>query len=414
MHYTIPQLQALDQRYPTERKLLLVPSVNFGRELLGALARKSGSWVGWEAATLGTIAQKLSVVPLAARRLRRGSDVAVADTINAAFDAAIDAGEVTGTLAALFWSAGARAAVADAILELRMASVGQPQLLAASGRSAGADTARSLGAILARYQRLLAERGLADTADIFAAANGAFQAQARFDLDYAVMVATPGWTVRGAGRELFAKLVQHGLRALQPLEQLRHLVPPEGLVEHLAGQAEVSIEAGLVKHRVAMFYAGTPADEIREVVRRAVSGGYGLDEIEIACTDKDEYGATTEALCTQLEANLTSLDGLPLETTRVGRALAHWFSWIESDYTADHVRRALEAGDWSRHEDPGIGVGMAAELRRQRIGWGIGATTRASQRLRGARGRGGLLQLAEESDEAFAERAGQRYRAMDA
>ncbi|MBC8086289.1 MAG: PD-(D/E)XK nuclease family protein, partial [Phycisphaerae bacterium] len=35
-------------------------------------------------------------------------------------------------------------------------------------------------------------------------------------------------------------------------------------------------------------------------------------------------------------------------------------------------------------------------------------------RLRGARSRGGLLQLAEEFDEAFAERAGQRYRAMDA
>lgn len=413
MHYTIPQLQALDTRYPTERKLLVVPSVNFGRELLGALARKSGSWIGWEAATLGTIAQQLSVVALAERRLRRGSDVAISDTINAAFDEAIETGDVTGTLAALFWSAGARAAVADAILELRMASVSQSQLLAASGSGLGADTARSLGAILARYQRLLGERGLADTADTFGAANLAFTAQAPFDLDHALLVATPGWTVRGASRELFANLVRHGLTVLRPLE-ISQLVPPDGLVESLAGQVEISVAADAVNTRVAMFYAGTPADEIREVVRRAVSGGYGLDEIEIACTDKDEYGAITESLCTQLEANLTSLDGLPLETTRTGRALGHWFSWIESDYTTEHLRRALEAGDWSLGDGPEVGVAMAAELRRQRIGWGIGATRRAAQRLQGARTRGGLSQLDDESEASFAARTGPRYRAMEA
>jgi len=412
MHYTIPQLQALDRRYPTERKLLLVPSVNFGRELLGALARKNGAWVGWEVATLGTIAQQLSIVPLAAQRLRRGSDVAIADTINAAFDGAIAAGEVTGSLAALVWSAGARTAVIDALLELRMASVTPTQLLAAAGTGGTSGPAQSLAAILTRFQRLLAERGLADTGEVFAAAVQAFPSQAAFALDHALIVATPGWAVRGAGRQLFMRLVQHGLQVLRPCG-FRHLVKPEGLVEDLAAPVEISGEIEAVTSTAAMFYAGTTADELREVLRRAVTGGYGLDEIEISCTERDEYGAILESLCTQIGANITSLDGLPLNTTRIGRALEHWLTWIDSDYTADHIRRALEHGDWSLATSQIPATALATELRRQRIGWGLDATRRASQRLRSARSRDTVVQLPEELDEAFERRRAQRYGAME-
>lgn len=414
MHYTIPQLQALDKQYPTERKLLLVPSINFGRELLGALARRSGSWIGWEVATLGTIAQKLSVVALAQRKLRRASDVAISDAINAAFDEAIDAGEVTQNLAALFWSPGTRAAVADALLELRMASVLPAQLLAVSrANEGGSGAARSLAAVMVRYERLLGERGLADSSDSFSAASDAFSVQAPFVLDHALLVATPGWTVRGAPRRLFEQLVERGLRVLQPLPKT-HLVRPDGLVDMLAPTVEESGEVEPLSSSVGMFYAGTAAEEIREVIRLAVAGGYGLDEIEIASTDRDEYGAITESLCSHLGANLTSLDGLPLSSTRIGRALEHWFNWLESDYAADHVRRALESGDWSGLEPNGIGaVELAAELRRARIGWGIDATRRAIVRLRGARSRNAVAALPDELESDAHDRQARRYATME-
>ena len=155
MHYTLPQLIALDERFPTQRKLLLAPSINFGRELLAALAHERGSWIGWEVATLATIAQKLALVDLAERETRRASDVAVADTISTAFDDVATSPGFSPELAALTWSAGTRGAIADAILELRTANVTAAQLSAVGEIG----VASSLAAVLRRYEQLLKPAG---------------------------------------------------------------------------------------------------------------------------------------------------------------------------------------------------------------------------------------------------------------
>ena len=268
MHYILPQLIALDERFPTQRKLLLVPSVNFGRELLAALAHARGAWIGWEPATLATIAQKLALVELASRGLRRASDVAIADTISSAYDDAVArSGKQLGAtafspeLAALTWSAGTRAAVVDAVLELRTA-----QLTAEQVRAVGdIGVAPSLAAILARYERLLDERRMADGNTVFRAALDAFGSEAPMVLDYAVMVATPGWTVRGASRALFGKLVGRGLRVLAG-PPVRDQIQPPGLVESLGGEfqgaadsdAEKVVHQSVVTAAPAMFCAGSP------------------------------------------------------------------------------------------------------------------------------------------------------------
>ncbi len=410
MHYTLPQLRALDERFPTQRKLLLAPSINFGRELLAALAQARGSWVGWEVATLATIAQKLALVELAEREMRRASDVAVTDLISTAFDSAASVPGFSPELAALTWSAGTRGAIADAILELRTGNISAAQLAAIGN----VGVASSLAAILRGYELLLKQRRLADSAEVFRVAVDAFEREKGFVLDHALMVATPGWTVQGTTRALFARMVGHGLRVLQPLA-LEHLVPPARLVDSLApavdvegglaagGEAGVATgvawdvaggvaaEAGVhvaaeiapVSHSPAMFCAGTPADEMREIVRRSIAQNRRLDEIEIVATDRDAYAISLDALCTQLGASTTILDGLPLGITRIGRAVERWFTWIESDYSATHIRGALESGDWQvdRGATQIVGTQLSAELRRLKLGWGLEATKRARKRL---------------------------------
>jgi hypothetical protein len=58
-------LDAVTAAAPGTRKRLVGPDLNFGRELLVALARLRGGWIGWEATNLRGIAEELAFVPLA-------------------------------------------------------------------------------------------------------------------------------------------------------------------------------------------------------------------------------------------------------------------------------------------------------------------------------------------------------------
>ncbi|MEO7997094.1 MAG: PD-(D/E)XK nuclease family protein [Gemmatimonadaceae bacterium] len=418
MHYTLPQLIALDERYPTQRKLLLVPSINFGRELLAALAHARGAWLGWETATLATIAQKLATVELANRGIRRASDVAIADAISTAFDDAVAASAkqpgrrtFSPELAALTWSSGTRGAVVDAILELRTG-----QLTSAQVYSVGdLGVAQSLAAILERYEKHLAAQGMADANAVFRTAIDGFDAESPFVLDHSVLVATPGWTVRGASRVLFERLVGRGLRVLGA-PTMSELTPPIGLVDQLAPLVDVEPQASSVTRSPVMFCAGSPADEVREIVRRTLASGHSIDEVEIASTDRDTYGIALEALATHLGASITTVDGLQLASTRIGRALVRWFNWLESDYTATHIRDALESGDWQIGDGATsvVGTQLAGELRRLRIGWGLEATQRAAERLRSADWRIIKKPFDDETPESVAVRQVARHRNADA
>jgi ATP-dependent helicase/nuclease subunit B len=432
MHYLLPQLQQLDADFPVQRKLLLVPSINYGRELLASLALARGGWVGWETATLATIASRLAPLELARRHRRPASDVAVSDTVSAAFDVAVREGNVAPALASLAWSAGTRRALADAVLELRVAGV-SPALLREVG---GGSVAGSLAVVLDRFEALLVTREMADAATLFDAAVTAFDAEAPFVLEHAVLVAAPGWSTRGAPRRLFERLVQHGLRVLSLPPVLAAaarpsagtIAPPVTAAPPAARPCKAhqtpvsrlmfdSAQAAYPPHDVAsptrspaMFCAGNPADELRAVLRQVVAAGAQLEEVEIVCTDRDIYGASLDSLCAQIGVSCTMLDGLPLASTRVGRVVERWFRWIESGYQSSTLRGAIESGDFAIAAHVGTAA-MSAELRRLKIGWGLDATRRAIDTLRSAQWHARMATVEDEPPGVFAERLGERVNA---
>ncbi|MDQ6611638.1 MAG: PD-(D/E)XK nuclease family protein, partial [Gemmatimonadota bacterium] len=158
---------------------------------------------------------------------------------------------------------------------------------------------------------------------------------------------------------------------------------------------------------VSIFCAANTADEIREVLRRAVGAGHALDAIEIASTDSDEYGVILEALCGHLGINATFYDGLPLAASRVARVLARWLDWIASGYRAEILQGALSAGDVPAHP------AAASELRHLRIGWGLEATRRGLLRLESQSWRDGIKADSDEPLEAFESRRTARIAAMN-
>ena len=272
--------------------------------------------------------------------------------------------------AALTSNPGFRRAVRDAVLQLRMS--GTTHLTLRHLQSAG--TVEGLASVLDRYLALLAARQLADPAAVISAALESFAEEAPFTLDASIVLA-PGLGSHGLPGELMHRLIQRGAVVagwtvfdgyaprVQSLEATAQaggagmILPPP--LRTFAARATTDI-----------FVASTPADEVREALRRAVGEGYRLDQVELVSSDVDTYGVALDALARHLGFSATLQEGLPYQRSRIGRSVARYLDWMEQDLPANLVREALEAGDIAAPGGSCDGAILARALRSLRIGWG--------------------------------------------
>jgi ATP-dependent helicase/nuclease subunit B len=376
----LADLERLTSEQPRRRKRLVSPDLNFGRELLTALARRTGGWIGWEATTVRTIADSLAFVPLAAQDRRAANDVELGELVSAAFDQCRAEGLLLAGFETLGHSLGFRVALRDAVLELRTAGVSAEQLLQVAPRGSAA---AELAAVLRSYVALLQTRALVDPAGVFQAALDAFDDEAPYVLD-GITALVPTLTLRGLPGQLVARLVARGAVVLQcdigpgadcTRTLLSHCADA-GASSTLAWACGTTMpDATADAHdtslaTVDMFAAVTPSDELREVCRRVIAEGRRWDEVEIAATDPDVYGVALDALCQQTGIAATMLRGVPLAQTRLGRALEHWFEWLSDGLSADLLRESLESGALASPNEAIPVTVLARELRTLRIGWG--------------------------------------------
>lgn len=345
---TDPVLSALQhatRAAPAARKLLVCPTLNWGREWLRTLAVAEGAWVGWEPMTARALAGELAMVPLRRAGLRVASDAALGVVVGSAIDSARAAGHLRGPLRELALSGGTRRAILDAVLELRIAGVTPDDL----NHLDEGPAVTGLSAVLARYLDGLDARRLADPARVFGLALAHFEVEAPHVVPERIFLA-PGLAPRGLPALLVERLRARGAVPLDP--------------------APATDLAGLPPFALRCFRAATPSDEVREALRLAATHGWPDDQVELATPDPDTYGLALDALCRSTQARATMLHGIPLMRTRVGRALERWLCWLEEDLPADRIREALEAGDL-RPPDAMADVGaLARELRGLEIGWG--------------------------------------------
>lgn len=387
----LESLHALTREHPLARKRLVGPDVNFGRELLVTLARRTGGWVGWEATNLRGIARGLAFLPLAERGIRCADDVTVNALANLALERSIAANMVSSSFSMLAPGLGFRRALLDTLLELRTAGIGADVL---RERVAKGSPAHDLPPVLEQYEALLAERKLADPPELFRMAIDAFEQEAPFVLDGVIALA-PARTPRGLPGELTRLLVAHGARTLDAD------VPDEERVLHAQVDAD-------------FFAAATPSDELREIMRRVIAEGLRWDDVEIVVTDADTYGIALDALGQRVGVGATMLQGIPLSRTRIGRALDRWLDWVSDGLPADVLRQALEAGELVAPDSDVTSTQLARELRQLTIGWGRSRYEDAAERLASGRRIAELLPREEESPEEFEDRRASRERACRA
>jgi ATP-dependent helicase/nuclease subunit B len=125
-----------------------------------------------------------------------------------------------------------------------------------------------------------------------------------------------------------------------------------------------------------VFHAGGRDAEIEEVFRRILESGFRLDQVEIACANEASAALVWEKARVH-NWPVTTAFGQPAATTRPGRAILGFCSWLERDFDASRLRSLLESGDIAPEEFRGPGdedtfsAGSAAGLLlKAEAGWG--------------------------------------------
>ncbi|HUP01204.1 MAG TPA: PD-(D/E)XK nuclease family protein [Gemmatimonadota bacterium] len=360
------------------RAVLLSPNRGVGRELLRCLALREGGWVGLEVATPESFAHDRVAIDLAIEELTLVDELDRRAMIDEAIDVALEGGPPR--FEELREGVGFRDSVANAVDALRLAGIGPDALRAA--RLEDREKRDALAEVLERYEAGLAEVRQVDIADVFrrAIANippGGEATEGRLRL-------SPYLRTRGLSGRFVRLLADHdadvsswtspaGLEIPAVIGRISSDDEPPGRPPRLAFLHAVADAPPLGPDdpAIELFAAGSPTDELREALRRAVAAGRRWDEIEIVATDPVAYGCALDALATRLGIPVTYAVGLPIERTRQGRAAAAYLTWIQEDFPAAILRQLLEAGDVRPPgDDAPWGDRLARRLRRLRVGWG--------------------------------------------
>jgi ATP-dependent helicase/nuclease subunit B len=374
----LESLEVAARRYPRDRKIIVGRTRGEAHELIRQLARKRGSWIGFEVSTLRPLAMELAGPAQAEGGIRPLDEFEEQALLDEAIDHVL-LPDPPERFARLVDSVGFREWLRQSVRTLRLAGVGPDRVRRAS--VADPDKIGVVGAILEEYEtRLLSDR-LADQAAVLAQASDVLRgvgAEGRFSpLADRRIYLLPGLSLRGLPGRFVVRLLELGAEILEtdpvvgldpPAEVLWKAGQPSSSLSFLHAPA-VAPEAP--REAIDLFAAGSIADELREVLRRVSEAGARWDEVEIIASDPQAYGSALHALTQQLHVPVTLAVGLPVERTRPGRAFTAYFRWLDGGFEADVIRRLLEAGDLRPEGRHGRdGVSLARRLRSLRIGWG--------------------------------------------
>jgi RecB family exonuclease len=370
-------LGAVTEDHPLDRKLLVCSSMGEGRELLRALARHAGSWVGWEITTPRRFAMERMAPALAAEGRTLADPYAEEAAVDTALDEALTDPALAG-LRELAETPGFRQAVVNAVTALRLAAIDAARL-----PRDHAGVTRLLAAVLEGYRRELESRGLVDTATVLARALDTLEDADAPDPERVYLV--PGLSRRGTTGRLVDALLARGAVALRSdpvaLDAPPVVWEPDPQPAPLSRLTEGAPVGDGVE--LELFAASGPAEEVREVLRRVMAAELDWDQVEIIAPDPVVYGGALHVVAERLGISASYAVGLPVERTRPGRATTAYFRWIEGGYPADVIRRLLESGDLAAPGDVSP-LRLAHRLRSLRIGWGHDRYLAAIERRREA------------------------------
>lgn len=380
----VDQLASLCRAHVTRAKWVFVPAHSIGRTLGERLALGGANWLNLRFVTPLDIALRMGAPFLVERGIDPSEEgLGPALMMRLMLELRGDGGYFRPladqpTLARALWST---------VRELRMAGVTSAGLKPHG--FASPEKHAELAALLASYERFLDANHRGDMAVVYEEATRhqdwcpVQDADCWTELPDVTWTALqrrlidsmPGERIVPKALELPGTDVPRRLRGAKT-ERIRPDAADNALAFLLApARREAAIgdrePRRLQEPRLALFHAGGREAEIEEVFRRILAAGQPLDSSEIACAS-DAHVALIWEKAMRLGWPITLGSGVPATATRPGRALIGLCDWIETDFSATHLRRLLQSGDLGIEEtDEGFTAGQAARmLARAEAGWG--------------------------------------------
>ena len=372
----IDQLKSLCTEHPTRSKWVFVPDHAIGRTLGERITLEGTNWLNLRFVTPLDMALRMGAPFLVERGIDPSEEgLGPALMMRLLLDLPKDGGYFRPladhpTMAQALWAT---------LHELRMAGVRANALKSEVFSSPAKHD--ELVALLLAYEQFLKQNKRADMADVYE--------EALRHQDWCPIKSQDCWTElpdirwNSLQRQLIdsmpgERFIPHSFelsgvripRRLSSRSTVRRLADSTSSeLAYLMSPASVPAETSLVS-KIALFHAGGREAEIEEVFRRILGSGVPLDQVEIACAS-DAHVALIWEKALRHNWPVTLGPGIPAAFTRPGRALIELCDWIETDFSAGHLRRLLQSGDLAFEETEGFTAGQAARLLvRAEAGWG--------------------------------------------
>ena len=377
----LDQLKGLCAAHPTRSKWVFVPSHAIGRTIGERIALNGTNWLNLRFVTPLDIALRMGAPFLVERGIDPSEEgLGPALMMRLLLDLPMEGGYFRPladqpTLAQALYAT---------VRELRMAGVKSDDLKPEAFESAAKHG--ELKALLQSYEGFLASNNRGDMAAVYEEAVRhldwcPIQEQDCWTdlpdvlwtpLQRQLMDVMPGERMPGLSFALPRARVPRRLESGREERQAQRLSPKRD--EHPLAfliSSDADLRAGGTCSAIDLFHAGGREAEIEEVFRRILQSGAPLDQIEIACAS-DAHVSLVWEKALRHEWPVTLASGISATATRPGRALIGLCDWIETDFSAGHLRHLLQSGDLGLEaDDEGFTAAQAARtLARAEAGWG--------------------------------------------
>lgn len=369
MNFMLEQIAELAQRKLLATKWLLAPSIRAGNQWLEKIARSGTPAVGFQVMTLPHLARELAVRQLATEEVTKLPAFAGTLLVDRLL------GEQGEYLKQSENSAGLAGAVLTAIEQLRLADVGTADLdrISFEVQGKGGDLRRLLEA----YEAELKKLSVTDHAGILKLAIDHLQSTESALPTDLVLIEPDSIEPLGLEQrllDLFPEDVRHKIPHSMPQK-------PASNIERLCFLTHpTEATAPLTDPSVDLFTAVGEVNEVREVLRRLLSGAIPLDHAELLHTDYTTYVPLIYEMAAGLAANhqtdngavlsvpVTFAEGVPAHFGRPGRALSAWLHWMREDFDQLLLVRMLHEGLLKIEGEDASRSGATSVLRTLAIG----------------------------------------------
>jgi len=350
MNQLLRDLAEICARYKIQEKLLVVPALAAGHQLLEGLAREGAVWLNLRPVTPYGLA--LAVAEAEIRK--QGLMILTKGQILCLLEEVLQEMEEGGQLqyfAVLHKSGDLARVLTGPLTELRLAGIRAQDLDPSVfvDRQKGTE----LKTILAGYEDKVRANAWVDTAELYRIASGVLDGSGR-PWQNPVFIIPEQLELDPLAFDFLVKLTE-GCRVVPAEEPVKNLAKPVGMAfasDTVAkGESPLSwlyhpAEAPQVNPGdVVIFQAYGLANEVREVLRRIKKAGIPLDQAAIYYTAGETYIPLIYSITARLGIPVAFSEGVPITYTRPGRLALQLLRWIEENYSSSLLYRMITGGE---------------------------------------------------------------------